>query len=448
MHPWGNSNNPGLESNCDIDDDVEDTPNTIGVTKSSCHLDQVSCSSLDNVQNFMDYSSCDVMFTEGQKSRMRAALNSSISNRNNLWTQSNLEATGTNDGYYASICKPIADFHIKNERICEGYSVQITDNSYNSTVDAWAWSFPGGTPNTSNEQNPVVTYNTPGIYNITLKAINSSGEDTITKNKIITVVDTVLGYHAPYFENMEGSDFPTSTTDYTKNWTIESSGKYKWELFSTPNNKSLRVKNYLNNSETKSTLISPNINLSNFTTPKNFTFKLAYAKKVSSADDELKIYVSDNCGITWKIRYIKRGSQLVTNDGSLVSSEFIPQDDEWREESCSLFSFDKSSHIMIKFELTSRKGNCLYIDDIKIGEKASSITNIPSKQKVTISIRPNPFKYDARITYNIPQKSKTQIIVSDIIGNVIGKFYKEQDKGKHSFNLTDIAPNINAGIYF
>lgn len=448
MHPWGNSNNPGLESNCDIDDYVEDTPNTIGVTKSSCHLDQVSCGSLDNVQNYMDYSSCDVMFTEGQKSRMRAALNSSVSNRNNLWTESNLEATGTNDSYYASICKPIADFHIRYERICEGSSVQITDNSYNSTVDAWAWSFPSGTPNTSNEQNPVVTYKTPGIYNITLKAINSSGEDTITKNKIITVVDTVLGYHAPYFENMEDSDFPISTTDYTKNWTIESHGKCTWTLFSTPNNKSLRVKNYLNSPETKSTLISPNINLSNFTTPKNFTFKLAYAKKVSSADDELKIYVSDNCGITWKIRYIKRGSQLVTNDGSLVSSEFIPQDNEWREESCSLFSFDKSSHIMIKFELTSRKGNCLYIDDIKIGEKANSIINTPSQQKVTVNIRPNPFRYDVRITYNLPQKGKTQIIVSDIIGNVIGKFYKEQSKGKHSFNLTDIVPKINAGIYF
>ena len=28
-HPWGNTNNPQLASNCNTDDDVEDTPNTI-----------------------------------------------------------------------------------------------------------------------------------------------------------------------------------------------------------------------------------------------------------------------------------------------------------------------------------------------------------------------------------------------------------------------------------
>ncbi|MCK5822393.1 MAG: zinc metalloprotease, partial [Bacteroidales bacterium] len=115
MHPWGNSNVPGLESNCDIDDYVDDTPLTIGVTNSSCNVNQISCGSLDNVQNYMDYSSCDVMFTEGQKTRMRAALNSSVSGRNNLWKQSNLEATGTNDSYASPICSPVADFYVEEE---------------------------------------------------------------------------------------------------------------------------------------------------------------------------------------------------------------------------------------------------------------------------------------------------------------------------------------------
>jgi hypothetical protein len=35
-HPWGNSNSPGVSSNCSIDDGVSDTPNTVGWT--SCNL--------------------------------------------------------------------------------------------------------------------------------------------------------------------------------------------------------------------------------------------------------------------------------------------------------------------------------------------------------------------------------------------------------------------------
>ncbi|RLD63952.1 MAG: hypothetical protein DRJ01_02265 [Bacteroidetes bacterium] len=448
MHPWGNSNDPGLESNCDIDDEVDDTPLTIGVVNSSCNLDQVSCGSLDNVQNYMDYSSCDVMFTEGQKTRMRAALNSSVSGRNNLWKQSNLEATGTNDSYASPICSPIADFYVDNKSVCEGSSVQFFDNSYNSSVDAWAWSFPNGEPETSNEQNPVVKYNTPGLHTVSLKAFNSSGNNTISKNNIINVIDTLMGYATPYFEDMESSDFPESSTDYTKNWKIEKQGKLSWELHSTSNNNSIRVVNYSNSSETKSILISPNINLTNFENPKNITFKLAYAKRSNSSDDDLKIYVSDDCGITWKIRFLKRGSQLVTNDGTLVSSEFIPQDDEWSEEKCSLSSFEESNHIMIKFVCTSRKGNCLYIDDIKIGEEANRVNTVNPIKKIKLNIRPNPFKNDAVIDYYLTHNSKTQIIITDIIGNVIGKFYKEETTGKHSLNLTSIAPNINSGIYF
>jgi hypothetical protein len=72
-HPWGSTNDPGMADNCDIDDGIEDTPNTIGHT--TCVLDAVTCGSLDNVQNFMDYSYCYRMFTNGQAAVMRATLN-------------------------------------------------------------------------------------------------------------------------------------------------------------------------------------------------------------------------------------------------------------------------------------------------------------------------------------------------------------------------------------
>lgn len=65
-HIWG-------DGPCSADDFVTDTPNSDGANY-GCALGSVSCSSTDMVQNYMDYSddACMNLFTDGQKSRMRA----------------------------------------------------------------------------------------------------------------------------------------------------------------------------------------------------------------------------------------------------------------------------------------------------------------------------------------------------------------------------------------
>ncbi|MGZ4117299.1 MAG: M43 family zinc metalloprotease, partial [Bacteroidia bacterium] len=71
-HTWGGTNNPGVACG---DDAVTDTPITKGHT--SCPLSDAVCTSgvIENVQNYMEYSYCSNMFTNGQKTRMRNALN-------------------------------------------------------------------------------------------------------------------------------------------------------------------------------------------------------------------------------------------------------------------------------------------------------------------------------------------------------------------------------------
>ena len=95
-HTWGDSNDPGEDGNCNDDDGVSDTPNTIG-TLYGCNTNQYTCGSLDNVQNYMDYTDCTNMFSNGQRSRMHAALHSSMGGRINLWQYDNLIATGILD---------------------------------------------------------------------------------------------------------------------------------------------------------------------------------------------------------------------------------------------------------------------------------------------------------------------------------------------------------------
>ena len=147
-HTWGGNNNPGNASSCGTDDNVDDTPNCIGVT--SCNLNANTCTTVDpffgsdmkdNVENYMDYSYCSKMFTQGQVDRMRAALLVSSTGRSNLWTMNNLNQTGATGATY--LCK--AEFTSNKKSVCLGDSIEFADDSYNA-VTGWTWTFEGGSP--------------------------------------------------------------------------------------------------------------------------------------------------------------------------------------------------------------------------------------------------------------------------------------------------------------
>jgi PKD repeat protein len=69
---------------------------------------------------------------------------------------------------------------------CAGDSVQFYDLSSNSP-SAWDWTFVGGAPSASTQQNPRVSYPNPGIYPVTLISQNGVGQDTITRTSYINV---------------------------------------------------------------------------------------------------------------------------------------------------------------------------------------------------------------------------------------------------------------------
>ncbi len=83
---------------------------------------------------------------------------------------------------------PTIDFSASSTAICDGDTVFFNDQ----TIDAgtWSWSFPGGTPDTSNIKNPAIIYETGGTYDVTLIVTNIAGSDTLTITNYI-IVDTV-----------------------------------------------------------------------------------------------------------------------------------------------------------------------------------------------------------------------------------------------------------------
>jgi PKD repeat protein len=82
---------------------------------------------------------------------------------------------------------PGANFIANKTNICAGTSVNFTDLS-SGPPTSWAWSFPGGTPASSDVANPVnIVYTTPGTYDVSLTVINALGNDTEIKTGYITV---------------------------------------------------------------------------------------------------------------------------------------------------------------------------------------------------------------------------------------------------------------------
>ncbi|TVR84196.1 MAG: PKD domain-containing protein, partial [Saprospirales bacterium] len=69
---------------------------------------------------------------------------------------------------------------------CAPFTVEFRNMS-SANSEEWEWVFEGGNPETSTEENPVVTFEQAGIYSVTLKASNAIGTDTFSLQDIITV---------------------------------------------------------------------------------------------------------------------------------------------------------------------------------------------------------------------------------------------------------------------
>lgn len=85
---------------------------------------------------------------------------------------------------------PVADFSVTQKDVNGNIQMTFTDLSSNNP-DHWTWTFKGGTPETSTEQNPVIVFKNPGIFDVKLEASNGGGSDKISKTDYINVVRLV-----------------------------------------------------------------------------------------------------------------------------------------------------------------------------------------------------------------------------------------------------------------
>jgi len=84
-------------------------------------------------------------------------------------------ATYTETVEIGASAAPVAAFNASTEEACTEAAITFTDLS-TGNISSWEWSFPGGNPASSTDQNPSVTYETAGQYNVTLLVTTEDGQ--------------------------------------------------------------------------------------------------------------------------------------------------------------------------------------------------------------------------------------------------------------------------------
>ncbi len=431
-HVWGGNNVPGYyylpcadPGNCAFDDGVADTPNTIGWQ--TCNLNGASCGNpVDNVQNFMDYAYCARMFTEGQKTRMHACLNDTIANRNNLWQNDNLIATGT-DGNDI-LCA--ADFSADKLIICEGESVILTDNSYHGITQR-VWTVTGGNASSLSDSVITVTYNSAGTYDVTLIAGNGISNVMETKSDFITVVPA-NGISTPLMEGFESTTALPSSDWYVFDPHGDGSFEITTSVSSSGNNSvildlSNAQEDYFDELYSRTFDVSalPVVQVS---------FRYAFTNRDSvPGPNLLKFSISNDCGDSWVVRKQYTASILNTAPG-IATGTFVPDATQWKT---GVVNNITASYLVndfrIKFSYENVDGVALYIDDINISPTAT----IEETEGKNLMIFPNPGNNE--IYVDIDKGGRFEIRILDMSGRLISAETRFLERGNQRIITSDLA---------
>jgi PKD repeat protein len=84
---------------------------------------------------------------------------------------------------------PAVDFTAGQVKAFPHEPVQFTSDEDHS-VQQWNWTFEDGIPHTSSNRNPIVRWEKPGLYTVTLEETNGFGVKKMTKYNYIQIVDT------------------------------------------------------------------------------------------------------------------------------------------------------------------------------------------------------------------------------------------------------------------
>ena len=427
---------------------------------------------IEDVQNYMDYSYCDVHFTPDQISFMHNALEGIAGQRNNLWTETTLMETGVADlempqdpsnQLSVPLCVPVPDFSAEDKYTCVNTPVTFNNASWNATIDTWAWTFQDGSPATSNAINPTVSFTTPGYKTVTLTVTNAAGSATETRNGYVYISPDWADFTGPATLNLDGS---------TAQWFIINNPEDNHAKFALSNgtgynnSRSYKLGNYKHNVQfadfatddyfyynrlglSTDELITPSFDLRN-TTGITFSFKYAYASnatQVSEITEVLRVLASRDCGASWTPRLTINGANLVTG-GYAGYSDYTPSSNtEYETASFTYTATSQDNHTRFKFEFVSSDlSSNLYIDDIMVTGTLSLVSDEIADMNLNVYPNPTINGNSINVSY-IAQDNPVTFTLRDTQGKIIAteRLTQTNTEVNHALNGTE---NLPAAYYF
>jgi len=429
LHTWGQS------GGCSDDDGCEDTPPTDS-PNNSCDTAIVKCGTQDMVENYMEYTPdiCMNTFTKCQKQIMRAVMSNTI-RRTSLLN--------------STVCQGVS-FTATTRTACEGSQVQFSDQS-SFAPSSWAWSFPGGVPDTSNLPAPVVTYPNPGFYPVSLTITNSLGTSTRTQNNFVNILSSSK---AVFYEQ----DFESGLGD----WSISNPDDAEtWELTPITGSRNGSFAVYLPyfvypTRGSRDELISPIIDLGNFFDI-DLKFDHAYRSFSTPSEDSLLILASTDGGGTWPHLLFgdaeNGSSNFATNSESSV--DFSPGSDEdwcyggnsWSPcKTLDLNSFAGEKEFRIKFVGINGYGNNLFLDNIRLeGSCSASVANnLPSNPPSgEVTVFPNPTQGNLNLQLSSPEAVNVRLY--NLLGESVRTWNFSQSEASNTIQLA--LDGVSKGTY-
>jgi PKD repeat protein len=424
-----------------------DTPPVAGTfTNAGCPSLGNSCSTdapnlIDQWENFMDYSSgsCQSMFSLNQKSLMHSVL-TNYSFRVNLVSTANLIATGVNKSNVA----PVAFFSSSTRVVCTGDPVYFYDNSCKAQVTSKQWTFTGANITSTNKDTPVVIYQTPGIYNVTLSVTNSYGNNALTINNYIEVKPRVAVDKPSMIQ-----DFAKATWNVGTGWRILDQGTVKFTRDTTTgyrgNNCIVAPINSTVPAGQRFQLVSPGVDLRKLKgkNPK-ISMMIGYLRQNTTSSEEFRLYQSKGCDYTWN-QFLYRNASFIAYNATTYAPNFKPSSQlHWKQVTFSLSTYENDSNISFMIEVVSGAGNSVYIDEINIGEFNTAIEGIKNIQN--LNVYPNPSENEINVAYT-NLEGETEVWLENIEGKRVANIMDSSNETGEILVTYAKDQSISNGIY-
>ncbi|MDG1148040.1 MAG: M43 family zinc metalloprotease [Crocinitomicaceae bacterium] len=488
-HTFGDSDLINVGPTICNDDGIADTPVTKGHQSCPTFVPPygwADCDPLINedLQNYMDYSYCDRHFSPGQALAMNNTLEGIAGQRNNLWKDSTLIATGVKDlllpqdpanTLTVPLCVPVADFTSNKTETCIGSPVSFSNASWNAVIDGYAWTFQDGVPATSTLANPSVSFTTPGYKTVTLSASNATGTGTETRTGYIYVSLDYASFDGPNSIDLEGPSAQWFVSNNLENNHGEfalsagtgynNSTSYKLNNFKDVSGADLFNDDFFYNNRLGGSvdeLITPSFDL-RYTTGVTMSFKFSYATNGTQVDqitEKLKVYASTNCGESWVSRTISidgtsiggsnsqgiSGANIVTG-GYAGYSDYTPtSNNDWKTGSVSINTSSAYDKVIFKFEFTaSDVASNFYVDNINVNGTLGLVSDEISA--LDLSVYPNPSNGEAINVNYTAQDEAVTFILRDTQGKILSSETLEQTNTVVNHSLNNSA-NLPAACYF